>query len=328
MKKVVLLFLVLGFLACSVQAQIPTKGLVAYYPFNGNASDASGNNNNGTVSGGAKLTVDRFGRPSHAYFLNGYDAYIVVPNSPGMNPDSGISVCGWWKSVHFEGGGYGPLVDKGYSAHVPPYYQYKLGVSGDLYTSLPGRFAFSVSINDIEYRVVTETNYWQVGEWYFLVGTYDGNGVKLYVNSQLIKTLNATGILSAYNTYMNMGNNTTADDFLQGSIDDIRIYKRALTQVEIDTLYRSNPTGIIESRGNTSEFVIFPNPSSENITIETSGNSSSGYISILDLNGQQLIGSIMTAPRTTLNISSLPSGVYVVRLTNDQTVQVRKFIKE
>lgn len=197
-----------------------------------------------------------------------------------------------------------------------------------MYPSLPGRFAFSVSINNIEFDVSTDANYWQVGEWYFLVGTYDGTNVKLYVNSQLIKTLNATGILSSYNTYMNMGNNTTADDFLQGSIDDIRIYKRALTQVEIDTLYNSNVVGINDSKYNTSNVIIFPNPSSENITIETSEMSSPGYISILNLTGQQLIGSLMTAPRTTLNISSLPSGVYVVSLTNDQTVQVRKFIKE
>ena len=327
MKKIVLLFFILGFLAFSVRAQIPTKGLVAYYPFNGNANDASGNNNNGSVVGGATLTVDRFGRPLHAYYLNGYDAYIVVPNSPGMNPDSGISVCGWWKSVHFTGGGYSPLVDKGYTAHVAPYYQYKLGVSGDLYPNLPGRFAFSVSINDIEFDVSTDANYWQVGEWYFLVGTFDGNSVKLYVNSLLIKTLNTTGILSVYNTYMNMGDNTTADDFLQGGIDDIRIYKRALTQEEIDTLYNNNVVVINDSMDNTSNVIIFPNPSADNITIETSGYSSPGYISILNLNGQQLFGSLMTAPRTTLNISSLSGGVYAIRVTNDQTVQVRKFIR-
>ena len=45
---------------------IPVEGLVAYYPFNGNANDESVNNNDGTVNG-ATLTADRFGNASSAY---------------------------------------------------------------------------------------------------------------------------------------------------------------------------------------------------------------------------------------------------------------------
>ena len=45
-------------------------GLVAYYPFNGNANDESGNGNNGTVNG-ATLTTDRFGNTNKAYSFNG-----------------------------------------------------------------------------------------------------------------------------------------------------------------------------------------------------------------------------------------------------------------
>ena len=43
------------------QNSFPTNGLVAYYPFNGNANDASGNGNNGTIYGGVTLVPDRFG---------------------------------------------------------------------------------------------------------------------------------------------------------------------------------------------------------------------------------------------------------------------------
>ena len=48
------------------------KGLIAYYPFNGNANDASGNGNNGRVNG-ATLAEDRFGRRNHAYGFDGND---------------------------------------------------------------------------------------------------------------------------------------------------------------------------------------------------------------------------------------------------------------
>ena len=54
-----------------------TDGLVAYYPFNGNANDATGNGHDGTVSG-ATLTVDRFGNPNSAYSFDGIDDHINV----------------------------------------------------------------------------------------------------------------------------------------------------------------------------------------------------------------------------------------------------------
>lgn len=49
-----------------VKAQIPTNGLVAYYPFNGNANDESGNGHNGSVTG-ATLITDRLGQASSAF---------------------------------------------------------------------------------------------------------------------------------------------------------------------------------------------------------------------------------------------------------------------
>ena len=48
------------------KSQPPSQGLVAYYPFNGNANDESGNGNNGVVHG-ATLTTDRFGNANAAY---------------------------------------------------------------------------------------------------------------------------------------------------------------------------------------------------------------------------------------------------------------------
>lgn len=59
-------------------AQDPT--LVAHYPFNGNADDASGNGNDGVVVG-ATLTFDRFGAPSSAMSFDGIDDYIRIPDN-------------------------------------------------------------------------------------------------------------------------------------------------------------------------------------------------------------------------------------------------------
>ena len=56
-----------------------TSGLVAYYPFSGNANDQSGNGNN-AVFNSATLTADQFGNANSAYLFNGTSSYIRVAN--------------------------------------------------------------------------------------------------------------------------------------------------------------------------------------------------------------------------------------------------------
>jgi hypothetical protein len=76
------------------------SGLLAYYPFNGNANDESGNGNDGTVYG-ATLTVDRFGIADSAYYFDGVDDYIDCGNDPLLNPGLGsYTMEAWIKDQH------------------------------------------------------------------------------------------------------------------------------------------------------------------------------------------------------------------------------------
>ena len=70
-----------------------TAGLIAYYPFNGNANDMSGNGNNGSVAG-ATLSEDRFGNPDSAYYFDGND-YINIGQLPQLQGAQGITVSCW-----------------------------------------------------------------------------------------------------------------------------------------------------------------------------------------------------------------------------------------
>ena len=76
-------------------------GLVAYYPFNGDANDESGNGYNGVVSG-AFLTSDRFEQTGKAYnfTFNGTSSdKIQVAGTSGLNFSSGgFSVSGWYRN--------------------------------------------------------------------------------------------------------------------------------------------------------------------------------------------------------------------------------------
>lgn len=71
------------------------SGLVAYYPFSGNANDASGNGNNGTVYGPV-LTNDVFGSSSSAYQFDGVNDYVSIPNSSTLSFTDNFSFSLWF----------------------------------------------------------------------------------------------------------------------------------------------------------------------------------------------------------------------------------------
>jgi ligand-binding sensor domain-containing protein len=69
---------------------------------------------------------------------------------------------------------------------------------------------------------------------------------------------------------------------------------------------------------------VFPNPASTSICIEANTND---LLSILNLNGQELIVRQVSEPKTRIDISALPCGIYLVKLTGERSVQVGKIIK-
>lgn len=95
MKSIIFGLALLGMIF-EVEAQNSlTNGLVIYYPFTGNADDASGNGHNGTVYG-ATLAPDRFGQPNQAYHFDG-NSRIFVANSVLVS-GSAITLAAWIKS--------------------------------------------------------------------------------------------------------------------------------------------------------------------------------------------------------------------------------------
>ena len=87
MRKFILLVAVILLSNQSLFSQVPSyvpfNGLVGYWPFSGNANDASGNGNNGTVNG-ATITTDRNGVANSAYSFNGVNNLIKVNHSSSV----------------------------------------------------------------------------------------------------------------------------------------------------------------------------------------------------------------------------------------------------
>jgi hypothetical protein len=210
------------------------NGLVGYWPFNGNANDESGNGNNGTVNG-ATLTTDRFGNSIKAYSFDRNNAnYTELNQSDILNLSNELSISCWIylnEYVHNQN-----LVSKGTTSCLSPHIQYSLKMGSPHID----KAEIQLSINGIN-NTITTSSIIPLKKWILITGTYDGNKMKIYINENEDTFKNVSGGITQYPTKVNFGRwapgiNCNNPQYLNGALDDIRIYNRALTQGEITWL--------------------------------------------------------------------------------------------
>ncbi len=214
---------------------IPSDGLVAYFPFNGNANDESGNGHNGNVNK-ALLTADRYGIPNKAYLFNDSTSYIVISNSNSLLPDNGSFTISFW--VYFISLGSGAEtwvldIDDGNSDYSG--YGFYLTHSD---TTLDAYWHY-----DDSWTHHTDT-YTKVkfNQWNFITAILDrsGNSANLYLNGDLIdtKSLDNNSITAWSDLYLGKRRYVaTGSAQLSGKMDDIRLYNRALSPEEVNELF-------------------------------------------------------------------------------------------
>ncbi len=213
------------------------SSLVAFYKFNGNLLDFSGYGNNGVNYGSGVYAAGRNDTLS-AISLNGSTDYAKVTNSTSLNPQTGITISAWIKPIDFVGIGNDAIVDKPFTSHITPYYQYHLGISGS-YGGNVYSFGFNIAVNNAYIGVNSGANTWQPNKWYYVTGTYDGAKIKIYVNGILYNSVSAPGSISTFNTDLFIGKMGNMNSYTQSTLDEVRIYKVALTAEEILNLYQN-----------------------------------------------------------------------------------------
>ncbi len=217
-------------------------GLVLYLKLSGDVLDYSGYNNNGTAYGNLTPATNYKGVANAAYYFNGVDNYIQIPDAPSLNPDSQITVSAWYYPIAFSGDGFDAIVAKITPDFVYPWYQYQLGVTGSEYINVPAHFGFSASVNNVSYSPHGQPNTFTNGKWYHLVGVNDGKNVICYVNAVPISTVPITGpgLMKDFGENILIGRSENSNFqyyYLPGTLCEIRIYNRALTQAEVTSLY-------------------------------------------------------------------------------------------
>jgi gliding motility-associated-like protein len=223
-------------------AALPTNlqtGLVGYWPFCGNANDASGNGNNGTVNG-ATLTTDRFGNTNSAYSFDGNDWIAATRAHQAV-----FTASAWVQSTN--GNCNKPILDA-YNS------------SWELYSDCANGQLTFIMWNGGTYTYHSTNVALGLNTWYHVVAVYSSSQIKIYVNGSFITTQITTAV-PAISGVLNMGASISGGlQYFTGKLDDVGLWSRALTLAEIQQLYTQGQTTYSWSPGNATTQSITVSP--------------------------------------------------------------------
>ena len=220
------------------------NGLVAYYPFYGDASDKSGNGNDGKVVG-ASLTKDRNGYPNHAYRFDGIDDYLQLENFPSSSSFT-VSILvklnnasdNWNKGKDYA---FAPIL---YSQEERSFW---LGYT--FFKRGANNLYFSVHESSGEWSNAEKKNQNEINplEYNLYTGVADASNqrILLYVNGKLVEKNKWDGSFFGKSLKATVGvRNPNWDTQMRGNIDaiidEVRLYNRALSADEVKELYLFN----------------------------------------------------------------------------------------
>lgn len=209
-----------------------TDGLVAYYPFDGDASDASGNGHHGIINGPV-LTQDRNGNSESAYLFDGIDDIISVQDHNSLSfMDQHFSISAWFISYEL-GNKY--ILYKGSNLYNR---EYSLGINPN------NLITIAVFNNGSGYEAVgtPSTTVLKEGQWIHSAGTWDGQYLSIYINGKLENKLEIDVVIDNFSSDLFIGayGGRIAEYAFNGVIDEIYIHNRVLGEDEILTLSDSD----------------------------------------------------------------------------------------
>lgn len=244
-------------------SQNPDKSLVAEYRFNGDPRDQSMYQNHGMIRGGVVYGMDRFGSKCGAAEFNGTDAFISVPSSRSLeSPLNALTVSVWFKTHrNADKMQWFTIVCKGTErSETQNSPQYRLQGT---------RMTLSLNTDFTEFINLSIQN----DDWYHYVMTWDGSMVTSFLDGRQVFTYPYAGKLNVNNQSLYIGRDIPgSDEFFYGSMDQLRIYNRALNSAEVLRLFRDDTERSSHKPCDPVKQAIIPN-SNPIVTPNLQGNS-------------------------------------------------------
>jgi len=206
-------------------ANVGTGIPVAYYPFSGDATDASGFGHHGVVRG-AQLVPDRFGHANSAYAFDGDDDHIRVRNTYTLNFREQISISLWMNVAAFGSREQYPI------SHGSWDNRWKISLIPD--RKVRWTVKTSRGVKDLDSRQLITP-----GRFYHLVVMYDGAALSIFLDGALESRVEWSGLLLTTSIDLTIGQMLPHDAGynFNGVLDDIRIYSYALSPEQIANIF-------------------------------------------------------------------------------------------
>ncbi|MCK6648895.1 MAG: T9SS type A sorting domain-containing protein [Bacteroidia bacterium] len=317
----------------------------AYYPFSGNANDASGNNHHGVVTN-ATLTNDRNSNANSAYNFNGTSAYIEIADTSAFNMGQGsFSLSYWFKTSSTQS--YMFAFSTGVQA-------FSSGISSVVNYNSNGDVILAVgatgSFNNTNSIIIGTASSFNDGNWHHYVGIVDktNNRARIYIDNVLQtlvqinafgqtggvlvnsdKELDITGVdfstKPSHLAYIGKSGNQFVNQSYNGDIDDIGFYTSAISASDVTTLYNGGALGVDEHYS-TFEFNIFPNPAVDKIYFSEKELLNNFTAHVFSTDGKLLKTEQLNYG--SIDVSDLSKGFYFIQITSPDNSRITKrFIK-
>ncbi|MFC1620616.1 LamG-like jellyroll fold domain-containing protein, partial [Candidatus Neomarinimicrobiota bacterium] len=261
-------------------------GLIAYYPFNGNANDASGNGYHGSVNGAA-LTADRFGNANGAFSFDGVDDYIYVPANGELSFDAATesySVAVWFRINAFTNN-FGDLhIIKDREVGTNSWQSYSLAVNNESNPEASRkRLQNGIWNGAYDSYLVRTADTLQANRWYYGVSAVKAGEVSQLYLDGLLK--DALSIVDITDTKGNTGGITIGAgaypsglQHFNGDISEVRIYNRALSATEINSLYHEGGWDLEDTTSPATPTNLTATPGDQQITLTWTPNSEADFL--------------------------------------------------
>ncbi len=290
---------------------------VAYYPMNGDAKDYSGNDHNATATG-VQLTPDARGEPNQAYKFAGSSSLIDVPNATSLNFQNQITLSFWLELDAVPAESY--VLSHGS-------YQERWKISVIPNSNLRWTVNTTSAITDLDSSFPL-----QLSKFYHFTVVYTGYSMELYVNGTLNSFIADSGIINIATDDITFGQETSSNFKygLFGTLDEVRIYDKALGPNEIITLkslWNSTPVTAIQQIPDQS-ITLYPNPSAGVINVGGISQLVSN-VSFTDMTGRSLSPSSFTQDTDGLlkiYFKSTSPGVFILKIETISGVIFRKLL--
>lgn len=187
--------------------------------------DTSGNDNNGTIYG-AGWTDDTPNNEGYALEFSRAESDWVQIDGDIVLEDGAMTLSLWFKTPDKNVNQY--IADNREAGWHASQWWFIKNYSGGNCAADPGNICF-------EDRVWAKGSDWRVNEWTHIVVIDDTSTAKMYINGKLVGT--GSGQVTTIGTKLRFGTRWDNSGYLQGTIDDARVFDEALTSAQIKKLY-------------------------------------------------------------------------------------------